>query len=94
MAGPGGDDEGLDVELWKRCGGYGVVTDDGDVGAEEAELLVEIPSEGVEVVDQQAVDGFGEHRGERHARHRRCRRRDERVISGSSETPSTSVTGD
>lgn len=57
------DDEGLDVELGKGGGGYGIVTDDGDARAEEGKLLVEIPRERVKVVDQQAVDRLGEFRG-------------------------------
>lgn len=47
-------------------GGDGVVSNDGDVCAEEAEGLVEVPGEGVEVVYHEDVDGDGEMWWERH----------------------------
>lgn len=54
------DDEGLDVELGQGCSGYGIIADDGDVCTEEAELLVEIPSERIKVIDEQTIDRLGE----------------------------------
>ena len=51
VAGTGGDDEGVDLESGEVVWGDGVVADDGDMCAEDGEGLVEVPGEGVKVVD-------------------------------------------
>ena len=66
MTRTGGDDETLYVELGQRCGGDRIVANDGHVGAEETELLIEIPRERVEIVDEQTIDGLCEGGWERH----------------------------
>ena len=72
MTRAGGDDQTVDTKEGDRRGRYGVVPDDCDVCTQEAEGLVEVPGEGVEVVDHEDVDGDGEVWWEGHAG-RECR---------------------
>ena len=51
-----GDDQVLDVEFWKVFRGDSIVSDDRDRDTKEAYVLVEVPGEGVEVVDQEHFD--------------------------------------
>lgn len=65
MAGAGGYNEKVNFEGGEGGGVNGIVTDDGDICAEEGEGLVKVPGEGVKVVDEKDVDGAGELDGKR-----------------------------
>jgi hypothetical protein len=56
MARTGGYDQTLDVELGEGRCREGIVSDDRDICAEKTELLVQVPREGVEVIDEETVD--------------------------------------
>jgi len=51
-----GDDKILDAEFWEFFGGDGIVPDDRDRDTKEAYVLVKVPGERIEVVDQQYFD--------------------------------------
>jgi hypothetical protein len=59
-----GDDEGLDFELGEQRRRDGIVPDNGNVCAKQRYLLVEVPSERVEVVDHQNIELASEFFGE------------------------------
>ena len=64
VTGARGDDEGTDVEEGKRVGVDGVISDDGHVSTEEGEMLIQVPSEGIKVIDHKHVQGTSEMFGE------------------------------
>lgn len=68
MSRPGRDDEGINLQLREGRDRDGIVANDGHVRTQESQMLVEIPSEGVEVVDHEHVDGTGEMGWEGHCR--------------------------
>lgn len=55
-----------DLQFGKVLRGNGVVSDDNDISTDEAQRLVEVPGERVEVVDHQNFDRTSEMGGERH----------------------------
>lgn len=59
-----GDDEGTDVEEGKGVGIDCVISDDGHVCTKECEMLIQVPSERIKVIDHKHVQGTSEMFGE------------------------------
>lgn len=57
VTGARGDDEGTDVEEGKGVGVDGVISDDGHVSTKEGEMLIQVPSERIKVIDHKHVQG-------------------------------------
>lgn len=66
MSWPWGNHQRPDLQVEEIIWGDGVISDDDDISADEAERLVEIPGERVEVVDHQDFDWTSEMGGKRH----------------------------
>ena len=66
MTWAGGNDKGTNLEKREGVGWDSVISDDGDVCAEEGEVLIEVPSERVKVIDHQHVQRTGEMFRKRH----------------------------
>ena len=66
MSRPWGNHQRLDPQIGEILRRDGVVSDDSDICTNEAQRLVEVPGERVEVVDHQHFDRAGEMGGERH----------------------------
>jgi hypothetical protein len=56
----GGDDQGTNLEEGEAVRIDGIVADDGHVCTEECEVLIEVPSEGVKVIDHKHVQRTSE----------------------------------
>lgn len=77
VTGTRGDEQEVELQQWEVLFDDRIVSDDGDPRAEQAQLLVQIPGERVEVVDHEdielALELLGERRdgGGGHGRRRR-----------------------
>ena len=64
VTGARGDDKGTYLVEGKGIGIDGIISDDGHVRTEEGELLIKVPSERIEIIDHQHVQGTSEMFGE------------------------------